>query len=225
MPFVPDAQFETKDKMNDIRQRILDKKEKAMIAERAKEERNSGKPTIDNAKLIKEVFKLTSGKNKEKEPKPLSLKNLKDAMKMDEFVEGVKQQEVEELLQNEEIIEVKNEAINVLSLTHTNPVKRQLFANRLHQSTTINNYVNNNVLLAMFSRANENLKFGVVYGMKYLQTNSDYERLLMMQKLQQEQLLKDKLKEEKKEEVKEKVKEETKEEVKEESSEDEEEEE
>ena len=225
MPFIADSQFETKDKMNDIRQRILDKKEKAMIAERAKEERNSGKPKIDNAKLIKEVFKLTSGKNKEKEPKPLSLKNLKDAMKMDEFVEGVKQQEVEELLQNEEIIEVKNEAINVLSLTHTNPVKRQLFANRLHQSTTINNYVNNNVLLAMFSRANENLKFGVVYGMKYLQTNSDYERLLMMQKLQQEQLLKDKLKEEKKEEVKEKVKEETNEEVIEESSEDEEEEE
>jgi hypothetical protein len=71
----------------------------------------------------------------------------------------------------------------------------------------------------MFNKANENLKFGVVYGMKYVQTNSDYERLLMIQKLQQEQALKDKLKENVKEEKKEEVKEESKEE----SSEDEEE--
>ena len=218
MPFIADAEFQRKDKLDEIKKQIMKKQEQALINDKAKTERENKKPfKMDNAKVIKEVLRQTN-KNKEKEPKPLSIKDLQNAMKMDKFIEATNQEELEQLMNNEEIVEVKNEFVNVLALPHTNPVKRQIFANKLQQSTTINNYVNNNILLRMFNKANENLKFGVVYGMKYVQTNSDYERLLMIQKLQQEQALKDKLKETVKEEKKEEIKEETKEE----SSEDEE---
>ena len=212
MPFIPDAEFQRKDKLDEIKKQIMKKQEQALINDKAKLERENKKPfKMDNAKVIKEVLRQTN-KNKEKEPKPLSIKDLQNAMKMDKFIEATNQEELEQLMNNEEIVEVKNEFVNVLALPHTNPVKRQIFANKLQQSTTINNYVNNNILLRMFNKANENLKFSVVYGMKYVQTNSDYERLLMIQKLQQEQALKDKLKETVKEEKKEEIKEETKEE-------------
>lgn len=207
MPFVPDSNFEKKEKLDDFKKRIIQKKEQQYINDQAKEDEPKKPLKMDNAKIIKEVMKNTAMDHNRKQ-KPLTLKDLQKAVEMDKYIEEVKAEEVHDILKEEEVQDVKNEFINVLAMPHSNPVKRRIFANKLQESTTINNYVNNNVLLRIFNKANENIKFGLVYGMKYLQTNSDYDQLLMVQKLKLEQLEKEKKEQQNKpkEEIKEEIK-------------------
>ena len=216
MPFVPDSTFERKEKIEVMNEAILKKKEQAYITDQAKEAEPKKPLKIDNAKVIKQLLKNTNMAPKDK-PKPITLKEIKDSLKINQIIEEEKVKEIEEILDSVEITEVKGEFVNVLAMAHTHPIKRQIFSNKLQNSKTINNFVDNNIILRIFNRANENIKFAVVYRMKYLETNKDYETLLVVQKLREEQAKKQQeAKEEVKKEIKEEVKKEVKTEVKEE---------
>lgn len=217
MPFVPDSNFEKKEKVEALKEQILKKKEQAYINDQAKEDQPKKPLKLDNAKIIKQVLKNTNMMPKDK-PKIISLKDIKDSLKIEKLIEDEKVKEIEQILDNAEIQEVKGEFVNLLAIPHTNPVKRRIFANKLQQSRTVNNYVDNNLVLRMFNKANENLKFGVVYAIKYLETNKDYDSLLLMQQIKEAQLKKqkeDEAKEHAKEQAKEQATETPKDETKE----------
>ena len=58
----------------------------------------------------------------------------------------------------------------------TIPERRELFHHKLKQSQTVNDYLNENVLFRWFNRANNHVKFSAIYGIKYLQTLSEYQQ-------------------------------------------------
>jgi hypothetical protein len=94
------------------------------------------------------------------------------------MMEGKHKEQMEKLLQETEMKEIKSEVIGVMALPHTHPDKRKIFHHILHQSETVNNYVDDNVLYRFFNRANGHMKFGVVYGMKYIQAQTIYDQIL-----------------------------------------------
>jgi hypothetical protein len=88
------------------------------------------------------------------------------------------EEQIRGLLAEPEMMEIKNELVNVMAIPHTHPDKRRIFAHKLQNSQTVTNYVDQNVMFRFFNHANTHIKFGVVYGLKYLQTNSDYSQYL-----------------------------------------------
>jgi predicted phosphohydrolase len=143
---------------------------------------------MDNTKVIKEILKNTSMEPKVEKKQPIiTLKEIKERISVHKAIEQEKESEIVEILNNKEITEIKHEAINIMAMTHFHPVKRQLFANRLHNSGIVEDYVNNNLIFRAFNKANANIKFGIVYGINYLQTNNDYDRLVLLTKARQEE--------------------------------------
>ena len=66
----------------------------------------------------------------------------------------------------------------------TIPERRRIFHAKLKESQTISDYLNENVLFRWFNKANSHVKFTTIYGIKYLQTLSEYQQLQHIQKLQ-----------------------------------------
>ena len=221
MPFIEDSHFEKKEKAQAIREQIMKKKEQAFVNDSAKDQQPKKPLNIDNAKIIKAMLKNTNMDPARREkPKVITLKDIKSSLQVEQLIEKETKKEIVKILDEAEIKEIKSEFVNLLAITHAHPIKRKIFANKLHESKTINSYVDNNLILRMFNKANENIKFSVVYAIKYLETNKDYDTMLMIQKMNEENLKKQpQMKQEQKVEEKVEEKEETEEETDDEESE------
>lgn len=186
MPFVPDSQFEKQEKMKEIQQKVTLKRERTLVNSMAEEPKKN--ESVPNEKIIKAIMKNVSKQRCEK-PKALTLKDLKSAIQIDNFVEEQKEIEVTKILDNQEFREVKDGFVSVLALTHSHPIKRKIFANKLQDSKVVSEYLNNNIILRMFNKTNEHLKFGVVYAVKYIETNKTFEELVLIEQLKKQQQL------------------------------------
>lgn len=179
MPFIESSYFEKQEKQREIAEKIERKRENKFINENVDETKPKS-INLSDSKVMKQILKGTA--KGQQHQNVITLKDLKEQMKIDSFVETEKKEEIINILNNQEVIEIKNGALNVMAMTHFHPIKRQIFAQRLQNSGIVNEYVNNNLIYQFFNKANASLKFGVVYGVNYLQTNDDYNRLCMMAK-------------------------------------------
>lgn len=174
MPFIEDAVFERQEKKEQMEKEIEKKKERNYINDQAKPEETEKKGVV-----LKEIMK-----RHKPEPK-ITMNDIKNELRgeieLNKIVTEQRDCELADLLKKEEVVEIKNEAINLLAMPHTHPIKRKIFAQKLKNSEIVNSFVDNNVIFKLFNRVNENLKFGVVYGLKYLQTHDDYNNLVRLQ--------------------------------------------
>ena len=169
MPFYPSSHFENIEKAQNIATKVEAKKTLNKINQDAQEPQRTALNNKDVFKLIKQEHKHINAK-----PKQVSIKDIEREMKIHEMIEEKKNEEIAELLDDEETREIKNELIDVLAITHTHPDKNKLFRHKLSTSNTINKYVDDNVLFRFFNKANAHIKFGTLYGIKYMQTHREY---------------------------------------------------
>ena len=192
MTFIADSHFLNEEMKNKVREMEKSKMLNANINKSVKEKMPK---KIPQNKMIEEINKL-SNKNKKSnsEVKQHSLKDIEKELKIRKLANELKEEEhekkeeeIEELLDNSEILEIKDGFIDLLSYSHLDPTKRKIFANRLSKSSIVDNYVNDNVVFKLFQKANSNIKFACVYGLHYFKTNDDYERLLLLQQMRNQQ--------------------------------------
>ena len=86
-----------------------------------------------------------------------------------------------------EVREIKGELMNIMAYPHTDPDKRKIFSVLLNKSETVNQYVNDNVVLRCFNSFNSHLKFGAVYALNYAKTNTVYDDLVRQVQAQKAQ--------------------------------------
>jgi hypothetical protein len=192
MPFISDEQIEQKANIEKEKVKIESKIKSNQITEKANEKlKQLEKPkSLTDPEMIKIMQKQLKRQPKPQEPKAITVKDIEKQLEINEFLEEKKEEQIEKMLEEPEVIEIKNEIINVMALPHTQAERRIIFQNLLRESKTVNNYVDDNVLFKMFNRANQNIKFGVVYSLKYLQTfniHKQYIREVEQIKLQQQQ--------------------------------------
>jgi hypothetical protein len=182
MPFISDQELDKEAKAEKLREMIDKKREQQNVTRLAHEGEEKG---IKRETVLKEIVRVhKASRNAEK---PLSISDIKKEIEIRKMVEQQKDEQIQKLLNQSEIKEVKNAAVELLAITHTHPIKRKLFERRLKQSEIINNYVDNNVIFQLFNSANENLKAITVYGINYFQTNSDYNTLVYEAQARQQQ--------------------------------------
>lgn len=173
MPFYPDAEFEKQEKAREIQEKVNHKKELNKINDLAKGEQGPVRGVSE--KDAYNIIKATSRVNRENsKPIKISMADIKKQVAYEDFAEERKLMEIEKLLDDSETKEIRNEIIDVMAMTHTHPDKQKLFKHKLHNSNTINSYVNDNVLFRFFNKANSHIKFGTIYAIKYLQTHQEY---------------------------------------------------
>lgn len=185
MPFIEDSVFEQQEKKEKMNEDIKKKQERNFINDQAKPH-DDDKPS--KKIVLKEVVKQF--RQKENKPEKITLTDIKQQLEINKIIKEETQNEITQIVSSGEVQEIKRETINLLATPHFHPVKRQIFARKLNQSEIINDYLDNNLLLRFFSRANQNLKFAVVYGLKYMQTHDDYEKLVLMLKEQESRQIK-----------------------------------
>lgn len=198
MPFIESSVFEKQEKIEAIKKNITKRHEQQYVNDQV-----NPKPVQEKGQKKIVIKELIRHHKVEKEPK-ITMQDIKRDLEVRKLIENEKQNEISNILSSGEIGEVKKEAINVLAMPHFHPIKRQIFAQKLQKSEIVNNYVDNNIIFRLFNRANENIKFGVIYGMSYLSTNSDYDRLVQIHLSEQKQRQKEVPKEVPKEEKEEK---------------------
>ena len=177
MPFIADEEIQkTQEKIN-VQEKISKIKENHKINNVVKkEEEASYKPS--DAEMIQLIGK------QQKEPKQITPADIEKSIKVHQMMEDIRQEEIKNIVQDNEIKEVKDELIGVLALPMTIPERRRIFHAKLKESQTISDYLNENVLFRWFNKANSHVKFTTIYGIKYLQTLSEYQQLQHIQKLQ-----------------------------------------
>ena len=120
-----------------------------------------------------------------KAPKKVTMKDIEDELRAEDtiklIVETRRAEELEKLMSDGEVREIKGELMNIMSYPHTDPDKRKIFAHLLNKSETVNQYVNDNVVLRCFNSFNSHLKFGAVYALNYAKTNTLYDNWLRQQ--------------------------------------------
>ena len=172
MPFIADEEIQKTQEKQDMQKRIEKLKENHKISDTVQKQEKESHVTTDS-----DYIKLVSNsKNLTKEPKEPTPAEIASAIKLHELIEKKKKEEIEGLLNDKEIGEIKNELIGVLALPMTIQERRELFHHKLKQSQTVNDYLNENVLFRWFNRANNHVKFTTIYGIKYLQTLAEYQQ-------------------------------------------------
>jgi hypothetical protein len=181
MPVITDADIEKREKQKQLIQKIEAKKEQHFINEKSHEKKKNEFSSQDLVKILSKKQKFQSDRPK------VSLKDIETELKIGELINEKREEQIEKLLQETEMKEIKSEVIGLMALPHTHADKRKIFHTVLHRSDTVNNYVNDNVMFNFFNRANGHMKFGIVYALKYMQTNTIYKQLLheQQQALQQ----------------------------------------
>ena len=116
-----------------------------------------------------------------KAPKKVTMKDIEDELRAEDtiklIVETRRAEELEKLMNDGEVREIKGELMNIMAYPHTDPDKRKIFSVLLNKSETVNQYVNDNVVLRCFNSFNSHLKFGAVYALNYAKTNTVYDEL------------------------------------------------
>jgi hypothetical protein len=176
MGFIPDSEIEKQQKIQEINRKVQIKREQHLITEKANE------PTAKKNENITFMREIEKANRHNKPPKPIGLKEIKQQLEFQKLIVENQEEQIRGLLAEPEMMEIKNELVNVMAIPHTHPDKRRLFAHKLQNSQTVTNYVDQNVMFRFFNHANSHIKFGVVYGLKYLQTNSDYSQYLKQMK-------------------------------------------
>lgn len=69
--------------------------------------------------------------------------------------------------------DIKDSIITIMSFPQKNIERRKRFATELKASKTVHDYIDNNIFYQIVSRFNDHMKFGVVYCLKFVQTNTD----------------------------------------------------
>ena len=172
MPFIADEEIQKNQEKLDFEKKIEKIKESHKVTETVQKQEKASHVTTDS-----DYIKLVSNsKNLTKEPKEPTPAEIASAIKLHEMIEKKKNEEIKRLLNDKEIGEIKNELIGVLALPMTIQERRELFHHKLKQSQTVNDYLNENVLFRWFNQANHHVKFSAIYGIKYLQTLSEYQQ-------------------------------------------------
>lgn len=174
MPFISDEQISKSKEIEEVQKRIEKIKENHKIQQTVEKQEKDNHKFTDS-----EMIKLIS---KQKQPKTITPSDIEKSIRLQEFINEKSKEEIKELLENKEIKEVKDEIVGVLALPMTIPQRRMLFHQKLRESETVSEYLNENVLFRWFNRANSHLKFGTIYGIKYLQTLGEYQHYLNMRK-------------------------------------------
>lgn len=201
MPFVDDSQYEKMEKKEELKERVMKKKEDQQVKTMFQGDDEKKKAPKISFKDIQRAM----GHDKNQEEKPITLKEMKSNLKVNEFVEEKTKEEIDKLLKKNEMKEIKDEAVGLLALPQQHPIKRYILHTKLKESEIINDYIDKNVIYRMATYANDTVKFGVVYALKFIQTEADFKRY---EQQRQEQLMaqqatqKPKQEEEKKEEQK-----------------------
>lgn len=172
MPFIADEEIQKTQSKQDTQKKIEKIMESHKIQQTVQKKEKESHVTTD-AEYIKLV---SNSKNLTKEPKEPTPAEITSAIKLRELIEQKQKEEIEALLEDEEIGEIKNELIGVLALPMSIQERRDLFQRKLQQSQTVNEYLNKNVLFRWFNQANNHVKFTTIYGIKYLQTLAEYQQ-------------------------------------------------
>jgi hypothetical protein len=166
MPFYPASHYENIEKQKNIAEKVEAKKTQIQINKDANNDK-------DRKLTDKEYFKIQKFKTP-KAPRPITIKDLEREMKIHDFIEERREEQIEKLLEDSETREIKHEILDVLAIPHTHPDKNKIFKYKLSQSSTINSYVDENVIFRLFNKANSHFKFSALYTIKYLQTHREY---------------------------------------------------
>lgn len=186
MPFVDKSHYEKQEKAQEIQEKVDMKKQQHFINESAKEKKDKGLDLKSMLKVVKSDMKDRRQLSRpEPAQKPISLSQLKKQLDIQDYIEEKKDEVIMELLDDQETLEIKNEIIHALAMPMSDPVRRRVFRHKLQTSRTINKYVNENVILRMFNRTNDHIKFGAIYAIKYAQTYKDVEEYVQQKSSEQ----------------------------------------
>lgn len=131
------------------------------------------------------VFKLMNKHKAKVDPVKDELTRIKNGIEIEEVLEELQEHQIEKVLAHPEVPILKNGIVNVMTLPyHQNVVKREILRRKLVESNMINDFVNKNLIFQFMTRLNDNVKFGLTYGMKVLETEQTY-KILMAQQPQQ----------------------------------------
>jgi hypothetical protein len=178
MVFIGKEVFENAEKQKEISQKIENKKTLNKINEVAQADTKKGLSEKMAFKVLHQATKQSS--KPPPQPKPISFKDIEREIKIHELIENKKEEQILELLEDDETKEIKGEIIDVLAMTHTHPDKHKIFKYKLGTSKTINSFVDENVIFRFLNKANNHIKFGLLYGIKYAQTHREYNEYLKL---------------------------------------------
>jgi hypothetical protein len=174
MPFVSDEQIGKEQQKQDFMKKVEVKQQQQRVIQKAnKKPPNQGLSEDEMMKLYKTP--------KQKAPPKVTFKDIETQLKVVDLIETRKEDEINKLLEDQEVKEIKSEIVGVLALPHTHPDKRKIFHHLLNSSGTVNDYVDSNVIFRLFNKANNHIKFGTVYALKFVKTQAVYSQLLREQ--------------------------------------------
>jgi Mg/Co/Ni transporter MgtE len=204
MQLISDEAYEKQEKQQQEKEKVATKVQQMHVTQEAK-------ATQDKKTSEKTLFKkLWNSKPADPErAERISLADIKNQVSLMKLVETDKQEQIKELLEDNEVSELKQEVINVMAFPHTDPRKRQVFSALLNKSKIVNSYVNDNVLFRLFNRANSHMKFSAIYATNYLKAGKLVEEYDAEKAKQAQQPIPPETKEEPKEETKEESESET----------------
>ncbi len=178
MPIHLDSEFEKKTEAVDIKEKVKEKQKQQKIATLAKD------TEFEKQKRIQQELLRIKPQKQARDSGP-SISDIKKNIEISNLIEGERQKEIDKILSSEELNDLKKATMNVLAMPHTDPIKRQIFSNRLGQSEVVNNFINDNIMYKFFNYANSNIKFAFVYGINFVETNNDYNKLILASQIQQ----------------------------------------
>jgi hypothetical protein len=171
MGFIPDSEIEKQQKIQEINRKVQIKREQHLITEKANE------PTAKKNENITFMREIEKANRHNKPPKPIGLKEIKQQLEFQKLIVENQEEQIRGLLAEPEMMEIKNELVNVMAIPHTHPDKRRLFAHKLQNSQTVTNYVDQNVMFRFFNHANSHIKLAQEKKAEATAEDSDSESL------------------------------------------------
>lgn len=190
MPLIPDSHFEQLEKKLLINKKIENKKILNHVAESCKDTRMTDQKMCKELNKNQSVQHFLNAKPVTQQAPPqniIRLKDLQNEEKVIELVENKKKNEIKQMMKLKEIAGIKNSIINTMAFTQKHPIKRKIFAGRLNESEIVHEYIENNMLYHLFSKANNTIKFACIYGINYIQANTDYENYVLLTQQQKQE--------------------------------------
>ena len=104
------------------------------------------------------------------------MKEEKAIYEREKMLEQMERMERMKMSQSKEGVQINQYISDMLSVPVKDPIKKEIFKNRIQRNDVIQDYINETLVVNSISRINKNLRFMAYVGLELLNTEEDYKK-------------------------------------------------